>query len=278
MQDLRNKVAVVTGASSGIGRALALELAGLGAELALSDVDEAGLEETVGQVRSYGAKVSHERIDVAERGAMHAWSDRVVEQHGRANLIINNAGVALSSTIEDMSYDDLEWLMGINFWGVVHGTKAFLPHLIASGDGHIVNISSVFGIIGVPGQGAYNAAKFAVRGYTECLRQELAIDGHPVSATCVHPGGIKTNIARNGRVTTKEGAPSRQEMEEMFDRAARTTPRDAAKKIIGGIKANKRRVLIGLDAQFIDKIQRIAPTGYQALLTAAARRVGGTPV
>jgi butyryl-CoA dehydrogenase len=173
-----------------------------------------------------------------------------------------------------MTDADFEWLMGINFWGVVHGTKAYLPHLIASGDGHIVNISSVFGLIGVPSQAAYNAAKFAVRGYTECLRQELEIAGHPVSATSVHPGGIKTNIVHSARLHQVEGGPSREDAVAQFERAARTTPERAAQVILEGVQRNRRRVLIGLDARVIDWVQRLFPTGYQRLITAAVKRRG----
>ncbi len=272
MREFRNKVAAITGAASGIGRGLALELAGRGAELAISDVDESGLDRTAAEVEARGAKVSRARIDTADRDAVHAWADRVVADHGRVNLVVNNAGVALTANIAEMSYEDLEWLMGINFWGVVHGTVAFLPHLIASGDGHVVNISSVFGMIAVPTQSAYNAAKFAVRGYTECLRQELEIDGHPVSATCVHPGGIKTNIARNARMAESRPADERSMFIDEFDRAARTSPERAAQVILRGVERNQRRVLIGADARIIDWIQRCFPTGYQRLLTAAARR------
>jgi len=272
MRELRGRVAVVTGAASGIGRALAVALAREGAELALSDVNEAGLAETRRLAEGLGARVTSERLDVADRAAVERHAARVIAEHGRANLVINNAGVGLGATISDMSYDDLAWLFGINFWGVVHGTKAFLPHLKQSGEGHVVNLSSVFGIIAVPGQGAYNAAKFAVRGFTECLRQELELEGAPVSATCVHPGGIKTNIARNARVIERAGSPSRDEMNATFDRMARTTPEAAAEKILRGVKKNARRVLIGPDAHAIDALQRLLPTSYQALLVRQARR------
>ena len=200
MQDFNSKVAVITGAASGIGRALALALARQGAQLALCDLDEAGLEETRKLTSGGAPKESTHRVDVSDRAAVEQWAHAVIDDHGRVNLLFNNAGVGLSSAIVDMSYEDLEWLMGINFWGVVHGTTSFLPHLIDSGDGHVINLSSVFGLIAVPGQAAYNAAKFAVRGYTECLREELEIMNVGVSATCVHPGGIKTNIARSARV------------------------------------------------------------------------------
>jgi butyryl-CoA dehydrogenase len=272
MRELRGRVAVVTGAASGIGRALAFELAREGAELALSDVDEAGLAETAARAEALGARVSHERVDVADRAAMERHATFVLAQHGRVNLVINNAGVGLGATIADMSYEDLEWLFGINFWGVVHGTKAFLPLLKQSGEGHVVNVSSVFGLIAVPGQSAYNAAKFAVRGFTECLRQELELEGANVSATSVHPGGIKTNIARKARVTERPGSPSREDMNARFDELARTTPESAARTIVRGVKRNARRVLIGPDARVIDAVQRLLPTSYQRLLVRIARR------
>ena len=272
MRELAGRVAVVTGAASGIGRALAFELAREGALLALSDVDEPGLADTRQRAEALGARADAARLDVSDRAAVEAYAARVAAEFGRVNLVINNAGVGLGATIADMSYDDLAWLFGINFWGVVHGTKAFLPHLLRSGEGHVVNLSSVFGIIAVPGQGAYNAAKFAVRGFTECLREELEVDGAPVSATCVHPGGIQTNIARKARVIARPGSPSREEMNAQFDRLARTTPEEAARKILRGVKKNARRVLIGLDAYAIDALQRLLPTSYQALLVRQARR------
>lgn len=267
MRDFKGKVAVITGAGSGIGRALALALAGEGAELALSDIDEATLEETRGQAASTSPRVTTRRIDVADRGAMEAWATDVAAEHGRVNLVFNNAGVALSAAIADMSYEDLEWVMGINFWGVVYGTKSFLPHLLSTGDGHVINISSVFGMIAVPGQSAYNAAKFAVRGYTECLREELDIMEAGVSATCVHPGGIKTNIARSARMSgTTLGDFSPDASIERFDELARTTPAEAAETILNGVRKDARRVLIGLDARIIDTVQRLLPTTYQRIL------------
>lgn len=200
MKLTQEKTAAVTGAASGIGRAVALELASRGCHLALSDVDEAGLAETARLCDGHGVELTHEIVDVADRGAVLTWADQVVADHGRVHLVVNNAGVALSYPVETMSFDDIEWLMGINFWGVVNGTKAFLPHLAAAGEGHIVNVSSVFGLIGIPGQSAYNAAKFAVRGFTDALRIELKSSGSPVSCTTVHPGGVKTNIVRNARL------------------------------------------------------------------------------
>jgi NAD(P)-dependent dehydrogenase (short-subunit alcohol dehydrogenase family) len=272
VRELRGRVAVVTGAGSGIGRALAVVLADEGCALALSDVNEAGLAETERLVAPVGVRVTTERLDVADRDAVHRHAERVVAEHGAVHLVVNNAGVALSATIAEMSYEDLAWLFGINFWGVVHGTKAFLPHLKRAPEGHIVNLSSVFGIIAVPGQGAYNAAKFAVRGFTECLREELELERSTVSATCVHPGGIRTNIARNSRFVERPGHPGRDAAAAEFDRIARTTPKAAAEKIVRGVKRNARRVLIGADAYAIDWMERALPTGYQRLVVAAARR------
>ena len=267
MQSFERRVAVVTGAASGIGRALAVALAKEGAELALCDVNEEGLKETEDRARGAGAKVTTARLDVADRAAVHAYAEGVAEAHGRVNLVVNNAGVALEASVEEMSYEDLDWLMGINFWGVVHGTKAFLPHLKAAGEGHVVNVSSVFGLIAVPTQSAYNAAKFAVRGFTEALREELEIEACGVSATCVHPGGIRTDIVRNARLgSTGPLRRTRDELVIEFDRMARTSADDAARIILDGVRRNQRRVLIGTDAWIIDRTQRWAPTGYQWLL------------
>ena len=274
MKDLNNKVAAVTGAGSGIGRALSVNLAQQGCHLALSDVNEKGLQETADLISQYGVKVTTQKLNVADKDAFYAWADQVVADHGCVNLIFNNAGVSLSETIETMSYENFEWLMNINFWGVVHGTKAFLPLLKASGDGHVVNVSSVFGIIAVPSQGAYNAAKFAVKGFTECLREELALEGSQVQVTCIHPGGIKTNIVRNSRIgeVGLAGARTKDKATKMFDKAARTSPPVAAQTILNGVRKNKPRVLIGPDARVIDTLQRLLPTRYQNILVWGARR------
>jgi NAD(P)-dependent dehydrogenase (short-subunit alcohol dehydrogenase family) len=273
MQTLSGKVAAVTGAASGIGRAVAVLLARHGCEVAISDVQDAGLAETRALVEAIGVPVTSARLDVADRAAVHTWADRVAGDHGRVNVVVNNAGVALSALVDEMSYDDLAWLMDINFWGVVHGTKAFLPHLKRSGDGHVVNVSSVFGLIGVATQSAYNAAKFAVRGFTEALREELDLEACGASCTSVHPGGIRTNIARSGRVGGLGMlARSRDELAVDFDRAARTTAEAAAEAIVTGIRRNRRRVLIGPDAYVIDGVQRLLPTGYQRLIASFVRR------
>jgi len=274
MQSFDGRVAAITGAASGIGRALARELAGRGANLALSDIDEVGLAETVTLCEGSGVKVTSQRLDVADRDAMYAWADKVVEDHGKVNLIFNNAGVALGATIEAMSYQDLEWLMGINFWGVVYGTKAFLPHLKASGEGHVINLSSVFGLISVPSQSAYNAAKFAVRGFTDCLRMELEMEGVPVSCTTIHPGGIKTNIARNARMDPSVAAAGTdpETARRDFDKVALTSPKKAARQILAAVERDRRRALIGPDAKVIDLISRLPAGLYQRVLAKGAAR------
>ena len=276
MKNIDGRVAAITGAGSGIGRALAVELARRGAHVALSDIDEAGLAETVSLCEGSGVKVTSQKVDVADRAAVFAWADQVVADHGAVNLIFNNAGVALGATIEAMSYEDFEWLMGINFWGVVHGTKAFLPHLKAAGEGHIVNMSSVFGLISIPSQSAYNAAKFGVRGFTDALRMELDADDCGVSSTTIHPGGIKTNIARNARMddSVTAFAGSKEEARRNFDRIAMTSPEKAARRILAAVQADRRRALIGHDAKVIDLISRLPAGLYQRVIVRGARRRG----
>ena len=211
---------------------------------------------------------------MADRAAVEAWADQVVADHGRVNLIVNNAGVALSATVGAMSYDDLEWLMSINFWGVVHGTKAFLPHLEAAGEGHVVNISSVFGLISIPTQSAYNAAKFGVHGFTDALRIELDAADCGVSATTVHPGGIRTNIVRNARLDpSAELLPVDREQAALdFERIARTSPEKAARQILLAVQRNRRRALIGPDAKLIDVLSRLPAGLRQRALARGSRR------
>jgi NAD(P)-dependent dehydrogenase (short-subunit alcohol dehydrogenase family) len=273
MKVFNGRVAAITGAASGIGRALAEELARRGADLAVADVDDANLAETVGRCEGYGVKVTAQHLDVAEREAVYAWAEEVVTDHGRVNLVVNNAGVALGATVESMSYEDFEWLMGIDFWGVVYGTKAFLPHLKASGEGHVVNISSVFGLVSIPSQSAYNAAKFAVRGFTDSLRMELEIEGAPVSVTTIHPGGIKTNIARHARVdsSVSELAGDPDAARADFERLFVTSPQKAARQILLAVQRDRRRALIGPDAKAIDLVARLPAGLYQSALTWGAR-------
>ena len=246
MKSFSGKVAAITGAGSGIGQATAIALAKKGCHLAISDISQESLEKTIKMLAHYPVKVSSHVVDVSDREAVYKYADDTVTEHGKVNIIMNNAGVGLGETVENMSYENFEWLMNINFWGVVYGTKAFLPHLKRADEGHIINISSVFGIIGVPTQSAYNAAKFAVRGFTESLREELDIEGGRVSATSVHPGGVKTNIARNSRMGDMGdmGIGDKEDIADMFEKIAMTTPETAAKTILKAVRKNRRRVLV----------------------------------
>lgn len=265
------RVSVITGAASGIGRALAVELAERGSDVAICDVQEEALRETAKLVADKGRKASTHVVDVADREAMHRFADAVLETHGRVDAIVNNAGVSVTETFEKMSYDDLDWIVGINFWGVVHGTKAFLPHLLERRDGWVVNVSSVFGMISVPTQSAYNATKFAVRGMTEALRQEL--EGSGVTAICVHPGGIKTNIVAGSRYHQGfDGTTDRGKAARDFEEMARTTPERAAQVIADGMAKKKPRVLIGADAHLIEAMSRAAPVRYPAVIRALQAR------
>ncbi|RSN20898.1 acetoin dehydrogenase [Streptomyces sp. WAC 05977] len=268
MRSFTDKVVVITGAGSGIGKALAIELAGRGARLALSDVDAVRASGTVAECEKAGATAKAYALDVADRDAVLAHAEEVAVDFGGANIVVNNAGVALGATVEEMTWDDYDWLMGINLGGVVNGTKAFLPQVIASGDGHVVNLSSVFGFIGVPTQSAYNAAKFAVRGFTEALRQEMLIARHPVKVSCVHPGGIKTNIARDARGGVERDI---DKAAEGFEKIARTTPEKAAQTIVRGIERGMARILIGPDAYAIDAIPRVLGSFYQRPLALLGR-------
>lgn len=265
MKSFSNKVAVITGAGSGIGRALAQTLSAEGALLALSDVNLKGLQDTQASLKGNG-KVLITQLDVSDRHAFEEYSQVIIDEFGHADLLFNNAGVALSQTVENCSYDDFEWMMNINFWGVVYGTKSFLPHLLCRPEAAIINISSIFGIIALPTQSQYNAAKFAVRGFTESLRQEVKDSNLYVS--CVHPGGIKTNIVANGRMhTSMVGDQTHAEQIEEFNKMARTTPMKAAETILTGIRKNKRRILIGHDAKLIDRLQRLFPEKYTSILS-----------
>ncbi|MET0197108.1 SDR family oxidoreductase [Rhodococcus sp. RS1C4] len=265
------KVAVVTGAGSGIGRALALNLAQRGAKLALSDVDVNGLAETVRQVEALGGEVESQFLDVTQRETVIEYAETVKTRFGKINQIYNNAGIAYHGDVEQSSFKDIERIVDVDFWGVVNGTKAFIPHLQESGDGHIVNISSLFGLLAMPSQAAYNAAKFAVRGFSEALRMELLISKAPVKMTVVHPGGIKTAIARNATVAENY---DQQSVAKFFDaKLAKTTPDQAAKTILKGVEKGKGRVLIGSDAIALDLFQRITGSKYQRVVATIANRV-----
>ncbi len=270
MQGFAGKVAVVTGAGSGIGQALAVELGKSGATVAISDIDTEGLAVTEERLKAIGASVKADRLNVVEREAFEAYADDVKQHFGKVNQIYNNAGIAFTGDIEVSQFKDIERVMDVDFWGVVNGTKVFLPHLIASGDGHVINISSVFGLFSMPGQAAYNSAKFAVRGFTEALRQEMVMAKHPVQVTCVHPGGIQTAIARNA--TTAEGL-DQAALAQKFDKLARTSPERAAQIILDGVRKNRARVLVGTDAKIFDLIVRATGSGYQRIFGAAAARL-----
>ncbi len=276
MRTFDGKVAVITGAGSGIGRALALDLAARGAVLALADKDEVGLLETAERCTARHAREVHaEKLDVSDRSAMADYARGVVADLGRVNAVFNNAGVALHGDFEETPYDEFERIMDVNFWGVVHGSKEFLPHLIASGDGHLVNISSLFGLMGMPGQTAYNASKFGVRGFTEALRMEMLVAKHPVQVTTVHPGGIKTAIARNARTTDSH---DQADVAHLFDRKlARTTAEAAAGTIVDGVLKDKPRIVVGTDAKLLDAFVRLAGPRYQSAIARVAGRVAPRP-
>ncbi|WP_067804256.1 SDR family NAD(P)-dependent oxidoreductase [Nocardia beijingensis] len=259
----KNKVCVITGAGSGIGRALAVNLARRGAKLALSDIDVDGLAETVRRCEQLGAEVKSDRLNVVEREAVILYADAVKAHFGTVHQVYNNAGIAHHGEVLRSEYKDFERVMDVDFWGVVNGTKAFLPMVIESGDGHIVNVSSLFGLIAIPGQSAYNAAKFAVRGFTESLRQEMLVARHPVKVTCVHPGGIKTAVARNA--TYADGIDAKSAA-SMFDRKlAIHTPEMAAQTIVEGVRKGQGRVLIGWEAKLLDLFVRVTASGYQRI-------------
>ncbi len=265
MSFLSDGVAVVTGAGSGIGRALAQQLAEAGSALALADVDEAGLLETSESLLTKGALVTTHVVDVADEKAVRSFAEDVAKRHGRVTLLINNAGVALEGAFVEISLDDFRWLMNINFWGVVHGVKYFLPMLKKEKRAHIVNLSSVFGLIAPPGQPAYSASKFAVRGFTECLRHELA--GSAVCVSCVHPGGIRTQIVRRARIGAGVARTGLEEKAARFEKLFRTSPEVAAARILRGVERREPRILIGSDAYQIDVLQRLRPATYWRTLS-----------
>jgi short-subunit dehydrogenase len=260
MSFLSDGMAVVTGAGSGIGRALAQQLAEAGSALALADVDEAGLFETAQSLGKKGALVTTHVVDVADEQGVRSFADDIKKSHGRTTLLVNNAGVSLHGDFEEISLDDFRWLMNINFWGTLYGVKYFLPMLKREPRAQIVNLSSVFGIIAPAGQCAYSASKFAVRGFTEALRHEL--DGGSVKVSCVHPGGIRTAIARRSRIGAGASASKREANIARFERLARTPPEKAAARILRGVERREPRILIGSDAYQIDIFQRLRPATY----------------
>jgi len=270
MTAISGAAVAVTGAASGIGRALARKLAARGADLALADRDEAGLASVAAEIGS-ARKVTVHRVDIGEPKEIAEFARSSIAAHPALNILINNAGVALLGAFSEIDQSQMEWLMNINFWGVVHATRAFLPHLGAQREAHIVNLSSIFGIIGPPGQSAYAASKFAVRGFSESLRHELQMAKSPVRLSVVHPGGVATNIARNSRSGSGVTDNARRSQAiERFDALARKSPEAAAIRIIRGIETNEPRILIGSDARFMDLLQRFRPATYWSVL---ARRI-----
>lgn len=271
MKELNGKVAAVTGAASGIGRQLAIHLAGEGCSLALADIDEPGLHETVQAIEGLASRITIHRVDVADRDQVYQYADQVHTRHGQIDLVINNAAVMVFNSIEDVTYDDFEWVMSINFWGVVYGTKAFLPFLKQRPEAHIVNMSSINGMVTTPNNGPYCISRFAVQGLSQTLCQEL--HGTNITVSCVVPGGVRTNIVRNTRfVKQANQALTQDDTIEWFDRAAITSPEKAAQTIIKGIKNDKSRILVGPDAHIIDFMCRLIP---QATARYAGRKIRG---
>jgi NAD(P)-dependent dehydrogenase (short-subunit alcohol dehydrogenase family) len=264
MSFLSGGVAVVTGAASGIGRGLTQQLASSGSALAIADVDENGLKETAASLKGK-SPVSTHVLDVSNEAAVRSFADDVLARHGRVTLLINNAGVALVGTFEEISLDDLRWLMNINFWGVVYGVKYFLPTLKQQPGAHIVNLSSVFGIVGPVGQSAYSASKFAVRGFSEVLRHEL--EGTNVSVSVVHPGGIHTPIAKHARLGANTPEQRKAEAVAFFEKVTPTSPEVAAARILAGVEKREPRILIGRDARQIDIAQRLRPATYWKVMS-----------
>ena len=264
MTVIRGSAAAVTGAASGIGRALALELAARGCDLALADRDEAGLQSAAAEIaKAPGRKVTTHRLDVSNPADIADFARDAASAHPGLNIVVNNAGVALLGQFTEIDQAQMDWLMNINFWGVVHSTRAFLPQLARQKEAHIVNLSNIFGIVAPPGQTAYAAAKFAVRGFSEALRHELQAAKSPVRLSVVHPGGVSTNIVRNSRTGAGVTDNARRVQSiERFDASARTTPQAAALRIIAGIEKNEPRILIGGDARFMDILQRLRPATY----------------
>ena len=281
MSGVRGKVAVVTGAASGIGRALALGLARRGARLALSDVDEDGLAETARPARAAGAEVHTARLDVSDRAAFGAYAEAVVGHYGVVHQVYNNAGVGgVARPLVETDYAQFDRVLGVNLWGVIHGTREFLPHLIASGDGHLVNVSSLNGFMGQAHMAAYCTSKFGVRGFTEAVRAEMRVGRHPVRVTVVHPGGVKTNISTAALAAATGLAPAERARQERRTRVYnetlfRTTADEAARIVLDAVEAGRERVLVGADARGVDLGVRVFPTFYSRVVAWWERRTFG---
>ena len=269
MKNLKDKVVVITGAASGIGKALAQQFAKAGSHLALNDFNEDGLLQTVKELKTVATgKIFSAPFDVSKVENFENFAHQISEEFGRVDIVINNAGVALGRvSVEEVSYKDFEWVMNINFWGMVYGTKTFLPFLKKQPEAALINISSLFGIAGIGHQGPYCASKFAIRGLTESLRMEAMMDFPHVKIHSVHPGGIKTNIAKNsrwaGEVVSDE---MHEQVTKQFEKMFITTPEFAAMKIVKGIQKKQSKILIGKDAKQLDLMVRLMPQGYTKLV------------
>ena len=275
MKTFKNKVAVITGAGSGMGRYLAILLAKDGADVCICDVNEKTLGETLAMLRKFNVSVSSHLLDVSDKESIEALPQKVIDQHGKVDLVFNNAGVTAGAHFKDMDENNWDWVMGINFNGVVNSTRAFIPHMINNSEAAIVNTSSIFGMVAVPGQTVYHATKFAVRGFTESLALEMKQTNPNLQIHCVHPGHIGTNIAATARMSdedfkdnetrssifTKNAPKTQQEMGELFKEGG-MHPSKAAKIILNGVKKNKSRIFIGLDAKLLDLSQRLFPKNY----------------
>lgn len=268
MKQLRGRVAAVTGAASGIGRATAESLAQEGCALALIDLDEARLKEVSAVIEGLGGRATCHIADVSDAERMQALPDEIAAAHGGINILVNNAGVSVLKSFEEHSLEDFQWLVGVNFWGVVHGCKFFLPHLRKADEAHIVNISSMFGFVGVPGQSSYCATKFAVRGFSESLWAELRDTS--VGVTSIHPGGISTGITRTVRVNNEQ---ARKQLQESFDKYGHP-PEDVARAIVKGIRKNKLRVIVGIEAYVTDWIKRLLPVSFHRHIAGRMRVPG----
>jgi short-subunit dehydrogenase len=266
VRTLKDRVAVVTGAASGIGRATSVALAREGCHVAISDVDEAGLAATAAEIRALDRRVSTHRVDVSDRERVRVWADEVAKEHGAVHVLVNNAGVTVTASFAEHTWKDWEWIVGVNFWGVVHGCTFFLPHLRAAGEGHIVNLSSLFGLIGVPLQSSYCATKFAVRGLSEALWIELRDEN--IGVTSVHPGGIRTSIAASARGANE----SAKSASAVFIGAARVSPDDCARDIVRAIKRNRMRQLVARETYVIETLKRMAPEGVTRMTHRGFRR------
>lgn len=264
MKSYADRIAVVTGAASGIGQALAIGLARRGCHVAISDLNLDGLAQTAEQVSKFGVRCMMSRLDVADRAAWPRYAEDVGTQFDAVHLVFNVAGVALVDRAATVSLDDFHWLMDINFWGVVYGTRAFLPRLLEADEAHIVNVSSLFGLMSAPMSSTYNASKFAVKGFTDALKMEMA--GTPVRVSCVLPGGVKTGIIDHSKFGEQVVDIAREDLAAEFEARARLTATEAAEIILAGVRKNRRRILVGTDAKLLDFIVRLFPGSYETLL------------